>query len=266
MKRRCALLFLVLFVVAGQAFDDSCAQDDLVTGTRSDFVISEHDAFVILPPETEADELIPWVWYAPTFHKNLPGDAEAWMFDRFLRNGIAIAGIDVGESYGSPTGRELFQELYEELTENRSFRAKPVLLARSRGGLMLYNWAVEHPGSVGGVAGIYPVCNLASYPGIEKAAPAYEMTADELQATLAQHNPIERSASLAEAKVPIFHIHGDSDRVVPLEANTAALAENYQELEGPIEVEVVKGQGHNMWRGWFESERLVAFVIENARK
>jgi hypothetical protein len=29
---------------------------------------------------------------------------------------------------------------------------------------------------------------------------------------------------------------------------------------------VVKGQGHNMWSGWFQCEELVAFVIAQAHK
>ena len=133
-------------------------------------------AFVMEPPPSmRRAGPMPWVWYAPTLAR-LPGKEENWMFERFQRAGIAIAGIDVGESYGSPTGTALFQQLYGELTKNRNYARKPVLLARSRGGLMLYNWAVEHPDSVAGVAGIYPVCNIvASYPGIvERAAPAYQ--------------------------------------------------------------------------------------------
>ena len=71
------------------------------------------------------------------------------MFERFLAEGIAVAGVDVGESYGSPQGRAHFTALYRELVERRGFSRKPCLLARSRGGLMLYNWAAEHPESVG---------------------------------------------------------------------------------------------------------------------
>ncbi|MFP6700916.1 MAG: prolyl oligopeptidase family serine peptidase, partial [Planctomycetaceae bacterium] len=135
------------------------------------------------------------------------------------------------------------------------------LLARSRGGLMLYNWAVEHPKSVAGIAGIYPVCNLTSYPGLQRAAPAYEMTADELKSKLSNHNPIDRLAPLAKAKVPIYHIHGDKDGTVPLESNSAELAKRYKAVEGPVEIEVIQGQGHNLWRGWFESQNLTDFVI-----
>ena len=90
------------------------------------------------------------------------------------------------------------------------------------------------------------------------------MTADQLQADLAAHNPIDRLAPLAAAKVPIFHIHGDSDKVVPLEANSAIVAKRYQQLGGEMTLEVVKDQGHNMWPGWFQSERLVDFVIANS--
>ena len=129
---------------------------------------------------------------------------------------------------------------------------------------MLYNWAVEHPNSVGGVAGIYPVCNLASYPGVERAAEAYGMTANELQAKLVQHNPVDRLAALAIAKVPIFHIQGDEDVPVPLELNSALLARRYTALGGPVEIDVIQGQGHNLWRGWFESKKLTGFVIARA--
>ena len=44
-------------------------------------------------------------WYAPTL-PGLPGPEEKWMvFQKFLDAGMAIAGIDAGESFGSPSGR-----------------------------------------------------------------------------------------------------------------------------------------------------------------
>lgn len=225
------------------------------------FRLDGHDAFVILPPTAKTD--VPWVWYAPTL-KGLPAQSEVWMFKQFLAKGIAIAGIDVGESFGNPAGVDLYQRLHQHLVNSRGFRPKPCLLARSRGGLMLYNWAVEHPQSVGGVAGIYPVCNIASYPGIANAAGAYERTAQQMEADLAKHNPIDRMEPLAKAGVPVFHIHGDSDKVVPLEQNSEELQKRYETFGGPVEVEVVAGQGHNMWNGWFESQELTDFVIARA--
>ncbi len=225
------------------------------------FEFGGRDAFVILPPS--AKENIPWVWYAPTL-PGLPAKSEVWMFERFLAKGVAIAGIDVGESFGNPQGRARFAAFYAHLTKTRNFRQKPCLLARSRGGLMLYNWAVENPDCVGGVAGIYPVCNLASYPSIERAAAAYGLAPPDLAAILTQHNPIGRIEPLAKAGVPIFHIHGDQDKVVPLEANSAELAKHYRAAGGPVEIEVVPGQGHNMWVGWFQSQKLTDFAIARA--
>jgi hypothetical protein len=225
------------------------------------FQLDGHDAFVILPPGASGD--IPWVWYAPTL-RGLPAKSEVWMFERFLAKGIAIAGIDVGESFGSPTGTKLYSALYDHLVTKRGFHQKPCLLARSRGGLMLYGWAVDHPQSVGGVAGIYPVCSIASYPGVARAAGAYGLTAEQFEAELGKHNPIDRLKPLAQAGVPVFHIQGDSDKVVPLEANSAELARRYREFGGTVEIEVFKGQGHNMWDGWFHSQKLTDFTIARA--
>ena len=130
---------------------------------------------------------------------------------------------------------------------------------------MLYNWAVENPNSVGCIAGIYPVCNLRSYPGLAKACGAYAMGEAKLAATLSEHNPIERLAPLARAGVPLFHLHGDNDEVVPLSENSAILAEAYRKHGGDIELLVLAGQGHNRDAVWFNSSALIEFVITHAK-
>ncbi len=229
------------------------------------FDVDGHVAFLIMPAKTSSGARTPWVWYAPTL-PNLPGKEERWMFEKFLAEDIAIAGVDVGESYGSPKGRAVYSALYKELVEKRGLSQRPCLLARSRGGLMLYNWAAEHPSSVACIAGLLPVSNLSSYPGLERASGAYGMTGEELAANLAKHNPIDRLAPLAEAGVPIFHIHGDSDDLVPLEQNSGELARRYKKLGGKMTLVVVKGQGHTMWDGWFHCQELVDFVIAHARE
>lgn len=261
-NRSLIAIFSLLSITAATAAEPAItAGDKSLPLPGESFKLAGHDAFVILPPDPNAN--IPWVWYAPTL-RGLPSQAEVWMFDQFLAKGIAIAGIDVGESFGSPPGRATYTAFYDYLVKQRGFRDKPCLLARSRGGLMLYNWAVEHPQSVGGVAGIYPVCNIASYPGIARAAGAYGLTAQQLAAELPKHNPIDRLKPLAEAGVPILHLHGDDDKVVPLEANSAELAKRYTALGGPAQIEVIAGQGHNMWVGWFQSQKLTDFVIARA--
>ena len=227
------------------------------------FVVRGRTAFVILPPVKAAGRPIPWVWYAPTL-PNLPGVEEKWMFERFTQAGLAVAGIDVGESYGSPDGRALYSALHEELTQRRGFAPKAVLLGRSRGGLMALSWAVENADKVAGFAGVYPVCNVASYPGLARACGAYHLTAEGLAAQLTEHNPIDRLAALAKARVPLFVIHGDVDTVVPLEANSGELRKRYEALGGKMQLIIPHGQGHNMWPGFFQCPELVDFVLTQA--
>jgi pimeloyl-ACP methyl ester carboxylesterase len=188
------------------------------------------------------------------------------MFERFLAAGMAVAGVDVGESYGSPKGRAGFSAFYEELTAKRGLSKKACLLARSRGGLMLYAWAAENPQSVACIAGIYPVCDLKSFPGLTKACGTYGLTAAELESQLARHNPIDRLEPLARARVPIFHIHGDADAVVPLKDNSGELARRYRELGGVVQLVVPPGQGHTRWTGFFQCQELVDFIISHKRE
>jgi len=236
----------------------------LPSQTRQQFEVAGHSAFLILPDQVKGARSIPWVWYAPNL-RGLPGKAEKWLFDRFLAAGIAIAGVNVGESYGSPAGRRVFRELHRHVVKEHALATKPCLLARSRGGLMLYNWAAENAAHVSGIAGIYPVCNLVSYPGLAKASGAYGLTEVELQKALPLHNPIERLKPLADAGVPIFHLHGDRDKVVPAADNSELVRKRYKALGGEMVLKTAVGQGHNMWRGFFESQDMVDFVVRCAR-
>lgn len=165
-------LLMVFFVQAAEAQTTERSPPEKKLPMPGEvFRVEGRTAFVIAPDRKTSDGATPWVWYAPTLH-NLPGTEERWMFERFTRAGIAIAGIDVGESYGSPDGRNLFSTFHREPTGKRGFASKPVLLGRSRGGLMMLAWAVENSDKVGGFAGIYPVCNTASYPGVTQASGA----------------------------------------------------------------------------------------------
>jgi dipeptidyl aminopeptidase/acylaminoacyl peptidase len=230
------------------------------------FLVQGRPAFVLLPPEEQRRQPQPWILYAPTLPA-YPDSHEKWMHEQFLAAGVAVAGIDVGESYGSPQGRELFTALYQELTTKRGFGSKPCLLGRSRGGLWVTGWACDNPEKVAGMAGIYPVFDLRTYPGLAKAAPAYGLKTDELEAKLGENNPIERVGVLAKAKVPVFIIHGDEDKVVPLKENSAELMARYEAAgaKDAVSLVVAKGQGHNYWEGFFRCPELIEFAIARAR-
>ena len=127
---------------------------------------------------------------------------------------------------------------------------------------------MKRPPAVAGIVGIYPVIDFRTYPGLDNAAPAYGMSAKELGERLAENNPIERVASLAKARVPVFIIHGDVDTVVPLKENSAELLRRYKAegAEASVKLVVAENQGHNFWEGFFRCQELVDFAIERARE
>ena len=233
---------------------------------RTVWQIGQRRAFAIQPSRQRYPEgKRPWAWYAPTFIGGHPNRSNEWLFKQLLETGWTIAGVEVGESYGSPAGRTTFSEFHADAVKRFGLAPKACLVAQSRGGLMHYNWAVENPDKVACIAGIYPVCDLRSYPGLNRAAPAYGLTPAELEARLAEHNPIERLAPLAKAKAPVLHIHGDSDKVVPLEANSQVLIDRYKALGAPGELIVVKGKGHAEIPEFFQAPAVLKFLIEQGQ-
>ncbi|MFO1001794.1 MAG: prolyl oligopeptidase family serine peptidase [Planctomycetaceae bacterium] len=230
------------------------------------FRVEGRPAFILWPEESLRKAPQPWVFYAPTL-AGYPDEHEKWMHQQFLTAGVAVAGIDVGEGYGSPAARKLFDAFYDQMTAQRGLAKKPCLLGRSRGGLWVTSWACDHPERFSGLAGIYPVFDFRTYPGLGKAAPAYEMSAAELEQQLDKHNPIARMSVLAKAKLPALMIHGDEDVVVPLKENSATFAATYKAYgaEDAVTVIVAKGQGHNFWEGFFRCQELVDFTIARAK-
>lgn len=230
------------------------------------FQLGGRPAFVMLPPPHLRQQPQPWIFYAPTLAA-YPDEAERWMHEQFLAAGIAVAGIDVGEGYGSPQNHPHFTNLYQELTTHWGFGKKACLFGRSRGGLWVSSWALAHPEWVSGIIGIYPVYDFRTYPGLAQAAPAYGLTPAELTAREAEFNPVHRLGQLARAGIPVVLIHGDVDTVVPLPENSGTLVRHYQEANagGLVKLLVLKGQGHNFYEGFFRSPEVVTFAIQQAR-
>lgn len=231
------------------------------------FTVAERPAFVFLPPAEKRTQPQPWIFYAPTLPA-YPDEAERWMHEQFLAAGIAVAGVDVGEAYGSPKSHAAMDALYSELTKNRHFAAKPCLFGRSRGGLWVSSWAIANPERISGIIGIYPVFDWRTYPRLAKAAPAYGLTPAELEAKSEELNPIERISVLAKNRIPVTIIHGDDDKVVPLQENSAELLRRYQEAGAGALVNLIiaEGQGHSFWPGFFHEQALVDFAITKARE
>jgi hypothetical protein len=244
----------------------SARSDELFGGQETVFSVGAHKAFVIQPSKPAAASSMPWVWFAPTIFgaNQLPRQSHGWLLRHLIESGWVVGGIDVGESWGSPAGRKAYTDFYDYVTRQYKLAPKACLLAQSRGGLMLYNWAADNPQKVRCLAALLPVCDIHSFPGVKKAAPAYNMTPEELDRHLAEHNPIDRLKPLADAGIPIFQICGDSDTLVPADENSQVVYNRYKALGGQIDMIIIKGKGHvDKIPEYFQCPQLLKFIMDH---
>ena len=238
------------------------AQQQNFGGNRINFLVDGHPGFVVQPPDPAKKGRKPWVWYAPTIG-NYPNKSNVWLMERLVQKGFWICGMDVGESMGNPEGCRLFSMFYDTLMIRYQLDKKGCLIPQSRGGLMLFNWAEDPANSnkVSRIAGIYPVCNLRSYPNLSKAAAEYGVNPDSFEIHLKKYNPIDKLESLLKADVKIFIIHGDNDKVVPLNQNSQIVYDRYKAIGGDIKLVVIPGKGHEEIPEYFQSEELLKFIL-----
>jgi predicted esterase len=226
------------------------------------FEVAGHKAVLYAAPTPAAGK--PWLWYAPTLNGGVSLFGRKMYYEGLMRAGISLAGFDLGEVRGSPASTEKFTEFYDAMVK-RGWSAKPILLGQSRGGMMMLAWAVRHPDKLRAFVGIYPVCNLASWPlkNSEAATLAdFAMSRPALEAKLAEFNPIDHLKGLLENNVPMFVVHGDSDVVVPYDMNTGLLRERYEAGGGRITVKIIPGEGHKVSPSFFECRELLDFVLK----
>jgi predicted esterase len=229
------------------------------------FELDGNKGYIQAAPESAAGK--PWIWYGPIVKGDFILFRHKKYMDPFLDAGIAVAGFDQGEVRGSPASTAKFTVFYEEMVR-RGYSRKPILLGQSRGGIMTLAWAVRNPDKIQAWVGIYPVCNIASYPlrfSKKETLADYGLTEEELRAKLAELNPIENLAELAKAKVPLFSVHGDKDRTVPYDENSKLLKEKYEAAGGTCEVKVIAGRGHDLSPYFFECQELIDFVLKQVR-
>lgn len=240
----------------------AASADDALPKRAETFEIDGHTAYIYVAPKPADGK--PWVWYAPTL-KGLSLVQRKAYFEGFLRAGISIAGFDLGEVRGSPTSTAKFTLFYSEMVK-RGWSSKPILLGQSRGGLMMLAWAMRHPDQTRAFVGIYPVCNLATWPMKNKAVTLddYGLAETEFRARLTMFNPLDNLAGLLENKVPMFVVHGDADAAVPYEENTGILKERYEASGGQITVKLIADAGHMASPAFFECPELIDFVLKQA--
>ena len=204
---------------------------------RYDFTYNGRECIIVAPKVIAKGK--PWIWRARFF------DDEPQTDIALLGKGFHLVYADVAGLFGSPKAVEIWDGFYDYLTATHGFSRKAVLEGLSRGGLIIYNWAIKNPDKVYCLYGDAPAVNLKSWPGVNRQAmlDAYGLTREEFARF--KGSPIDNLAPLAKANVPILHVVGDADKIVPVAENTAIVEARYKKLGGSITVIHKKGVGHH---------------------
>ena len=230
---------------------------------RREFVVDGRNCLLIVPKAAAAGQ--PWIWRTEFFGHEPQADLA------LLGKGFHVAYMDVQNMYGAPVALDHMDQFYKHLTETRGLSKKTVLEGFSRGGLFALNWGARHPDQVACIYNDAPVCDFKSWPGgrgkgpgspgdWERCLKAYKLT--EAEGLEYKFNPVDNLAPLAKGKVPLLHVCGDADEVVPFAENSELLAKRYKELGGDITLIVKPGVKHHP-HSLKDPAPIVAFVLKH---
>lgn len=169
----------------------------------------------------------PWLlkteyfWAFPDFEKDM------------LERGFHIAYIENKTRWHHPDDDTAKHELSLFLQKEFGLGEKCIPVGMSCGGLQAVYYAAIYPSDIKGVYLDAPVLNLLSCPGgVGEGASMMEEFTAHTGMTLSElisyrNHPLDNFGKLAENKIPVFLVCGDSDKTVPYKENGRLLYEFY---------------------------------------
>ena len=259
MSLRRLLPFAIILTTLVRAAPFPGSTSDWNGFNRFDFQVADRPAIVVVPDTAAPGR--PWIWRARFWGHEPQTDIA------LLKLGFHVAYCDVADLFGAPKAVAIWDQFYAEMTGRYDLAPKVVLEGLSRGGLIIYNWAKANPTKVACIYADAPVCDIKSWPRDHSSAETwakclavYGLTAEE--AATFTGNPIDGLAPLAQAGVPLLHIVGDADEVVPVAENTAILAARYRALGGSIQIISKPGVGHHP-HSLVDPTPIVEFILSH---
>lgn len=250
MKKRIISFLLSLGILIVYAKDTPTSQHN--------FMYNGHSSIIVCP-DSVADGR-PWIW-RPAFFGAFPSVDEA-----LLKEGFHVVYHDMTHRYGSPQAIIEGEAFYNYMLSTYGLSPKVTLEGFSRGGYYALNWAIAYPDKVACIYLDNPVCDLFSWPGEKRKEhwndflAAWGITsADKLTF---KGNPLDNLEALAQQRVPILAVCGDSDKVVPFHENMKPVRDRYRALGAPVELILKPGADHHP-HSLEDPERIVDFIIRN---
>lgn len=245
------VLFISVLFLAVPALAEPCdfgsAPGEFHGFPMHSFELEEVACKVVCPKVAEAGK--PWIWRARFFGHEPQTDIA------LLESGFHVAYTDVAGLFGNDEALTRWDRMYAFLRERHGFAPKCALEGMSRGGLIIFNWALAHPDRVACIYADAPVLDVRSWPGgfgEGKGSPGDWQAAMQRHDITDKDNPptlatpaLADLAPLIDAGIPLLHVVGAADDVVPVAENTMILEQRYREAGGRIHVISKESVGHH---------------------
>lgn len=255
----------ILFILIGSFFFCCAVATDPVFSDykMKAYVFEGHQAKIVFPKKKHPNNY--WIWRARFW------GSEPQVDKALLEKGFHLVYIDVANLFGNDKAVNLWNKFYDHCVQTYGLNKKVVLEGFSRGGLMVYNWAAVNTDKVFSIYADAPVCDIKSWPGglfngegnpnaWELCLKAYNL--DTISVKNFKHIPLNNCVAVARAGIPVIHVYGDADRVVPFEENTQLLAERFEQENGIIKLIRKEGVGHHP-HSLKDPEPIVNFILES---
>lgn len=257
---------IAAIVITASAFAQEVKTSDWNGFQRIDYKFDNRDAIIVRPKAPAAGN--PWIWRTEFFGHEPQGDLA------LLAAGWHVAYYKLSDMYGSPAAIALMDKFHAHAASEHKLAQRVTLEGFSRGGLYAVNFAAAHPEKTAAIYLDAPVLDIRSWPGgkgkgsgnagcWKQALEVFALT--EETAKTFTGNPLDKTAALAKAKIPILSVCGDADRAVPFDENTAPFAEKLRKEGGVIEVIAKPGVDHHP-HSLKDPKPIVEFLLKNALK
>ncbi len=219
--------------------------DDWNGYTRHTFQFEGRTCYIVDPKWDATGK--PWLWRARFWGHRPEVDLA------LLAQGYHLVYMDVAEMLGNQEAVGHWNDFYKLLTTTYHLNRKAEMEGMSRGGMYVYAWAEQNPDKVAAIYADAPLCDVKSLLALHNGQPEsarWKMAVDAFgfhdvkEALAYRGSPIDNLAPLAKAGVPLLHVVGGADTVVPVEENTRIMEQRYKALGGSIQVIVKPGVGH----------------------
>ncbi|WP_236590109.1 alpha/beta hydrolase family protein [Sphingobacterium siyangense] len=264
-------LFVLLLTIAGPSIGQRKSSSDRITSGKNgvddfnlaqnmklgasnldfhgfegySFLFQGREAKIIRPKVTAVGH--PWVWRARFWGHEPQVDIG------LLEHGYHVVYCDVAELFGNEEALTIWDGFYRKLQEG-GLSKKSAMEGMSRGGVYIYNWCLRYPDRVNAIYADAPVLDFKSWPGGKTTGKGsksdweifkkdYGLT--ETQAWAFADAPIDKAKIIAGFKIPLLHVVGDKDDVVPIAENTLPFAEEIRRAGGRIEIIHKPEVGHH---------------------